>query len=62
MDAHPYLSKLEEEWKEWQFKGFPPITDDKAIKFLEGSEIYIINEDNGNEFWLNEFNGFDIMN
>lgn len=60
-DAHPLLANLEEEWKDWQARGFPPISDDKAFKHLEGSEIYIIGDD-GNTYWLDENGGFQIMN
>ena len=60
-DCYKIADLLEEEWRTWQERGHPQLPPNDPIRHLEGSEIYVVNDD-GITYWLNGDCEFELMN
>jgi hypothetical protein len=59
--ARQLIDFMQEEWRDWQFHGFPQLLETNPVQFLEHSEIYIV-ADNGVKYAIDNAGEFQIMN
>ena len=60
-DVLPVIVDLEKKWSQWEANGYPQLSPDDPIQYLEGSEVYVVTDD-GKEYWLDENDEFQIIN